>query len=573
MARRQENGIREYCCCPVENDIIQMLFQDDGTDTLVPVTARPEERSLLLAHFPHPVSTALHRIMNQLSPATGPNPASTISVWSAELASYPEISLRALIGAGGGQIDCRRAGVFFLAQLGAWAIGIASSMLFFRRVFPTGFWLDCIGGLVDSLVLTAALVFAFRSVRNGAVAALVTAAVMTLVMLPVYWGIAVEHNRLAGPNMTWNFAAVPFLFSIFTHIFLLVFALHLAVSNIRTLWIAVGIGAIAGRLVAGLTSQSMVTAYYAMQRERSPFGDVHFLFNQALGITAGSLLTGTAFSLLFVGGFECLGGLAALPGVRLAPGVPVGAGSDAIGRLRAAAGYRTVIRSLRPAGIGSIVFGLVAIGLGISSMSGNPVNALLACLGFVLFGEGIWLVAAPTPAGMVVDGFALIVLGIWNLFVTVLNASSGGSSSGGFAVMGIWQVVWGFQSFGRYLRFRKTSLSPPSPESMAQIDQVVQELRKLPAGAEGIIEFEAKGGPHKRWKARLLPDLAVFVCGKEAEIVITARAETKITIAEAVRARSLNLPVVIDLGGRRLDGSISPEALERFRRWQVAPAT
>ena len=421
-------------------------------------------------------------------------------------------------------------------------------------------------------MLTVALVLAFRHVRNGALAALVTAAAATAIMVPADWEVTVLHNLLAGPNTRWSIDMVPSVVTRLGYIFLMVLILDLALSKIRTFWIALGVGAVAGRLAAGLASHSIYVLYTALQREHQSFNDTRLILNQLLITTVAGLLTGTVFSLIFFGGFKYLGGLAMLPSQVPARGGPIGTETDSVDRLRAAAVYRAATRSLRTAGIGSIIFGLIAIGIGLSSMGNSPVNAFLAFLGLVLLVEGIWLVAAPSPAGMIVDGFALIALGIWNLFVTVNNASSGGSSSGSFAILGVWQVIWGFQSFGRYRRLRKTCLAPPSPDDMLQIDRVMEELRRSPAGSDGIIEFEAKGGPHKRWKARLLPTLGVFVCGNAAEVVIAAKAEIKIAPAEGAPGHAQAPRFVVALGERRLDASIPPAALESFRHWEAGPA-
>jgi hypothetical protein len=509
--------------------------------------------------------------MNMSSPETNPFLAIAPAVLPAKSAPHAGISLRTVIGAGGDQIDYRRAGVLFLALCGAWITGSAFYLLLSHRAFQPGFWLDWISSLLDCVVLTAAIVLSFRHVRNGALATLVTAAAMTLVMVPVDWVITVAHNRLAGPGTTWSIDVVPAVISHFGHVFLMILALDLALTNVRTFWIALGVGGVAGRLVAGWFGQTVFLVFFGLQQGHQSFVNFSFIFNQLLTTTAAGLLTGMIFSLIFFGGFKYLGGLATLPTEALATDGAARNGTGSIAAFRAAAAYRTAVRSLRAAGIASIIFGLIALGLGIASMNDSPVNAFLAFLGLVLLVEGIWLVSAPSPAGMIVDGFALIALGIWNIFVTVHNASSGASSSGSFALMGLWQIVWGFQSFGRYHRLRQTCLIPPSPEDLTQIDRVLQELRLPPAGSEGMIEFEAKGGPHKRWKARLLPDLAVFVCGKEAQIVIATRDEIKITPSEGVPTRARNPRTLIELGTHKLNASISPDALACLQCWQATP--
>jgi hypothetical protein len=130
-----------------------------------------------------------------------------------------------------------------------------------------------------------------------------------------------------------------------------------------------------------------------------------------------------------------------------------------VGKLQGASNYTLLRQTLRPAGIGSIVFGLIAMAIGFASMEENPINALLGIIGIFLLVEGIWIVTAPSPAGILVDGIALLVVGLWNVIVT-MSASGGGHPI--FFLLGVWQIVGGFKSFGRYGHFSKLHMSRSS---------------------------------------------------------------------------------------------------------------
>jgi hypothetical protein len=119
------------------------------------------------------------------------------------------------------------------------------------------------------------------------------------------------------------------------------------------------------------------------------------------------------------------------------------------------ANYKLLCKTLRPAGIGSIVFGIVGIGMGFATMEDNPLNAGLAIIGFFLLVEGVWIAAAPSPPGLIVDGIALIILGLWNIGITL----GGNGGAGMFLFLGIWQIVLGGKSFARYGRFSKLPMS------------------------------------------------------------------------------------------------------------------
>jgi hypothetical protein len=68
--------------------------------------------------------------------------------------------------------------------------------------------------------------------------------------------------------------------------------------------------------------------------------------------------------------------------------------------------------------------------------------------------------------GLVVDGIALIILGVWNILVTISNISAGAESMSGFFVLGIWQIIRGIQSIKRYKHYSYPSGVTISQESM-----------------------------------------------------------------------------------------------------------
>ncbi len=131
-------------------------------------------------------------------------------------------------------------------------------------------------------------------------------------------------------------------------------------------------------------------------------------------------------------------------------------------------------KRLKSGGIGSIIFGIIAIAFGLASAGQNPINAGLAVIGLFLLAEGIWLLASPQPIGLIVDGIALCVLGIWNMMITIYNTSHAGGG-GGFAILGIMQIVWGIQSFRHYHQLKL--IAPPAvstvpPEKVREFHQL-----------------------------------------------------------------------------------------------------
>ena len=98
---------------------------------------------------------------------------------------------------------------------------------------------------------------------------------------------------------------------------------------------------------------------------------------------------------------------------------------DNLDDLHLVAEYHTACRALRRLGWSGIVFGLISAGLGILFIFMlSPINASLAVLGGLLVASGIWCLALPVAEGIIFMGIALILVGIWNIFVTVVPSIS-----------------------------------------------------------------------------------------------------------------------------------------------------
>jgi hypothetical protein len=232
-----------------------------------------------------------------------------------------------------------------------------------------------------------------------------------------------------------------------------------------------------------------------------------------------------------------------------------------------AANFRIVRRALRGAGIGSVIFGIVAIALGIATLEDNGVNAILALLGVFLLVEGVWLLVSPSPAGMIVDGFSLIALGCWNIFVSVSNASAGGG--GGFVILGPLQIIWGIQSFLRYRRFSLLPMARPDKATSEWLDSILKSAMSKEAGAD-VVSFQVRDKNYLRdWRGILLDEFGMFFAVKEQLITVAARSEANITPTSSP-APGMKAPVLISLGGRNLEGLFDSMNWERFQRWKTS---
>ncbi len=248
--------------------------------------------------------------------------------------------------------------------------------------------------------------------------------------------------------------------------------------------------------------------------------------------------------------------------------------------LQRVASRRILLKNLRGRGIGSIIWGLIAIGLGIAGMEVDRLNAILAAIGVFLTIEGIWVVAAPAPVGLIVDGFALLILGIWNLAITVISVSSGVPPI--FAIIGVLQIAWGCQSFFKYAQFSKTSPAEPSATALQRFDQLVNYIREANVTDDAsLVAFITSG--QIEWKGQFRATGAVFVAqrgGKrsrdrkpaDGDIIFAAKPDVSFRKnADGLVANTLKM--TFSIKARKFSGVMPQEAFDRYETWMVGIKT
>ncbi|MGH9455604.1 MAG: hypothetical protein ACRD2O_16720, partial [Terriglobia bacterium] len=173
-----------------------------------------------------------------------------------------------------------------------------------------------------------------------------------------------------------------------------------------------------------------------------------------------------------------------------------------LNELRTACIYRVLRRMLRIGGIESVIFGLWALARGTSLLPANPLGDGLTLIGLFMLLEGIWILAAPGPTGIVLEGITFVVAGLWNLLIS----ATGGP--GWILALALLQLVWGVQYFKRYSRFSKLPGKRPSKASLNWLDASVKNLAQArPADSSDVIEFRSPAP----WKARLYPNAAMVI--------------------------------------------------------------
>ena len=240
-----------------------------------------------------------------------------------------------------------------------------------------------------------------------------------------------------------------------------------------------------------------------------------------------------------------------------------------VSELRQVARYRALAKLLRLGGIWSIIFGAIALVVGTDGMQENPINIVLALIGVFMLVEGLWVVRAPTPRGLIAEGLVLLAVGSWNIFITILNATLGAEPSGPWPVLGVFQIIWGIQYAVRYHSYADLPPERPSKESLKTIDELVRMITKAkPTDAEDIIELEtASLIARQNWKAKLMDDAGFFVDTRGRDVFV-ARKENLELMAGGKTFGQKKVKVSLRIDDRRMRGTIKQELLDRYEAWK-----
>jgi hypothetical protein len=238
-----------------------------------------------------------------------------------------------------------------------------------------------------------------------------------------------------------------------------------------------------------------------------------------------------------------------------------------------------IVRKSRGMGVGSIVWGAINLFVGWLTFYGDIFSWLLLLLGFSLIVEGTWICFKPSPKGFLVDGIFLLIIGVWNIVITINDFIVWSQLVGryyylstpsvAFITIGVMQIFWSVFSIKRYQRFSKTPSQKPDPNVSSRVDEILESMKKAkPREVYDLIEFT---GANTNWKGRLFGDVAVlagvsgwiwksvgdvaFVPWKDFQIVDKGRYRLS-------KFRS----VQINMGNRVFNGVMKPEAVQRYQQ-------
>lgn len=455
------------------------------------------------------------------------------------------IELAELLGVVPGETIWGRLVIFAAANFASQLVWTVQSILpIFKGAsvsFSPGFWMN---QLLVPIIFSLAAWAGLRLVRNVWAAAAVCAA---------FYTAAVTLARLlAGPG---SFRAYTLLMSP-VWVFLTLAAIALALRYLRDLLPALFLAYLISSLIDVLYVNLVFTWI-----NKSTFNFPTAWLEWVLQIVSAAL-----FASVFWAGLklafcrpETLGRGAA---AETAP-APAAAADDVQRRFD----FLMLRSRLRAGGVGSLIFGVLAVALGVSSMQAVPANGVLALLGVVLLAEGVWVLAAPSAGGLIADGVVLVLIGLWNLLVSFANIAAS-SGSGGFVALGALQIVWGIQAMAQYKRFRYLAGSRFPAEEMKQLTDQAQAIWRADGSQEDLLDFTSKAVfSEVKWRGKMLPgSLIVLRNGKPFFSLLKKDVELK-----TEQGKLYGDPVKAKLRLEKLQLAVTMprRSLDRLNQWKA----
>jgi len=229
-------------------------------------------------------------------------------------------------------------------------------------------------------------------------------------------------------------------------------------------------------------------------------------------------------------------------------------------RLQQVADHRMARKTLRTGAIGSVIVGSLSLILGFMP----PMDPIACAVGAVLLGTGLWNITRPQPAGIVIDGLTLILVGAYNIL-----GAFGGGGAGLWVKLGAFQLYWGVQGIMRYTRFRGAFAFAPQDAEVRQLDEMVRSIEKAKVKeSTDTIEFTTTGLHARLWRGRLTDTGALLVTIGSHEALVVGKHEFDVEPGGKVVLGN-NLKATFTIKGKAYKGSISPQSLERFQSWKM----
>ncbi|MBC7250129.1 MAG: zinc ribbon domain-containing protein [Anaerolineae bacterium] len=219
--------------------------------------------------------------------------------------------------------------------------------------------------------------------------------------------------------------------------------------------------------------------------------------------------------------------------------------------------------SLRSSGGWNIFWGIVAILTALATVEQSGCNAVLLLLGLFLIGAGIAAWRSPGPSTLQANGVALLLVGGWNIGISLLALSAGEPSQSFWIVLGGFQVIWAIQRFAQSSKFGRVQHVPES--TIARAESLVKQVQGARGGTAGdLITFRARS---KNWKGQLAPEIVTLVAGNAQEVRFVPADEFALIAQGEVKPKK-QVKVSVRVGTDTWTGKVPYESLQRYENWK-----
>ena len=235
--------------------------------------------------------------------------------------------------------------------------------------------------------------------------------------------------------------------------------------------------------------------------------------------------------------------------------------AEEIPPLRQAVEEEVIRPQLRGSGIGATLFGVISLFGGVMP----PRDPILIVLGAVLSFVGLWNLVMVTATGILMSAISLAMVGVYNVVGTLLAASGGGGSPGPWPVIGVFQILWAFQRFEMWKRFRNALTADVPAPLRERARTMIAELRRLdPKRNADVVMMRTGTATPTLLKVRLTPEGALALALNRSDVALAARSEV---VFEATKTGDKQTRGLLRIGERRWSGVMPNEHVARLNAW------
>lgn len=238
-------------------------------------------------------------------------------------------------------------------------------------------------------------------------------------------------------------------------------------------------------------------------------------------------------------------------------------------KLKNAANYLN-LRRFRKGGIGTLIWGIINIFIGLLGLIYDPINVVILIIAGFMIIVGIFVIISPNVTGLLLQGFTFLTVGLWNLFITFYDMFNYGIPPIGFSTMfGLMQLAWGGDYFYKYYTYKKKGIYKPSKDLLKAVKHIRTTIRKLNTKRElDAIKLKVFDKDNKGiWKGKLLADIAIFVSKKRKSIFFADINDVSIDVT-GKKLLSNRYKIFFRMNGKKYFANISSFYYDRYESWK-----